>query len=369
MAVARCCTLRVEMSIDLLGRTGEEIIADARRLLPRGHGRAREIYRDAVLLGRFEPEAHGLGSESAASWRRHFSFGLPTVVRTMQEEALIEEGRPTIKAVLALEDGLEVECVRIPMGQGRTTLCVSSQVGCRLACAFCETAKLGLLRNLTPAEIVAQVVVARVVLGWSIRNIVFMGMGEPMDNADAVVQALRVLTDRRGLSYGQQRITVCTAGRPDGLEKLARLGFTRLDIAVSLNAATDEKRSRLMPVNRRVPLADLQRALVAYPRRKGYVYAVNYCLLPGINDSRDDAFAVADFCRPLGRALVNVIGYNPGSKPLTRPPTETELVQFTEWLTEAGVPNRRRATKGRSVMAACGQLGNVELRRSARAQT
>lgn len=350
--------------IDLLGSTGAQVMAEARRRLARGYGRAREVYQDAVFRGRFAPEFHGLAAESAAGWRRHFVLRLPRVTRTHEEAA--GAGERTVKAVLALHDGLEVECVRIPMGSGRTTLCVSSQVGCRLACAFCETAKLGLLRNLTPSEIVAQVVVARAVLGWSIRNIVFMGMGEPMDNADAVVQALRVLTDRRGLSYGQQRITVCTAGRPDGLEKLARLGFTRLDIAVSLNAATDEKRNRLMPVNRRVPLADLQRALVAYPRRRGYVYAINYCLLPGINDTRDDARAVAEFCRPLGRVLVNVIGYNPGSKPLARAPRAAEVSRFTDWLTRAGVPARPRVTKGRSVMAACGQLGNVELRRRGR---
>lgn len=340
-------------------------MAAARLRLTRGHGRAREIYRDAVFSGRFDPDRHGLGKEAAEGWRKYFRLGLPAVTRTVEEDGAL--GDPTVKAVLALEDGLEVECVRIPMAPGRTTLCVSSQVGCRLACAFCETAKLGLLRNLTPSEIVAQVVVARVTLGWSIRNIVFMGMGEPMDNADAVVQALRVLTDRRGLSYGQQRITVCTAGRPDGLEKLARLGLARLDIAVSLNAATDEKRDRLMPINRRFPLAELQRALIAYPRRKGYVYAVNYCLLPGINDTRDDARAVAEFCRPLGRALVNVIGYNPGSKPLARAPSEGEVTRFTDWLTDEGIPARRRVTKGRSVMAACGQLGNVELRRLRRA--
>ncbi|MBL8965301.1 MAG: radical SAM protein, partial [Phycisphaerae bacterium] len=173
------------------------------------------------------------------------------------------------------------------------------------ACGFCETGKMGLLRHLTVPEIVGQVVVARS-LGKPIRNLVFMGMGEPLDNVDNLVGALAVLNDKYGLSYGQERITVCTAGIPAGLERLARLGWKRLDLSISLNAATDPLRDRLMPINKRHPLAELQAALVAYPRRKSFVYAINYCLMPGINDTQGDAQAVADFCRPLGRALVNL---------------------------------------------------------------
>ncbi|MCB9646028.1 MAG: 23S rRNA (adenine(2503)-C(2))-methyltransferase RlmN [Deltaproteobacteria bacterium] len=347
--------------LDIIGLTADEVEAEARRSVASGAGLAKTLYKDAVLRARFEPEAHGLSARSAEAWRARFRLVLPAVVRTVGEESLM--GDDTVKAVLAFQDGLEVECVRIPMGQGRYTLCVSSQVGCKMGCGFCETAKMGFIRNLSAAEIVAQLVVARAVLGWEIRNIVFMGMGEPLDNPEGVLQALRVMHDRFGLSYGQPRLTICTSGRVDGLKRLAELGFKRMDLSISLNAAFDHKRDVLMPVNRKYPLAELQQALIEHPRREKFIYAINYCLLPGFNDAPEDARAVAEFVAPLGRAVVNVIPYNPGTQPLTRAPTEDEVVGFLDQLREHGVLVQRRVTKGRSVMAACGQLGNLELRR------
>lgn len=347
-------------SIPLLSLTSEELMADARAALPRGHGVASSVYRRVFEAGAFEPEALGLGRAAVEAWHERYTFQPLAVKRTVEEPA--PDGRLTIKAVLGTHDGLEVECVRIPMRRDRFTLCVSSQVGCRLACAFCETGKIGLVRSLAPEEIVGQVVAARTQLGWPVSHVVFMGMGEPLDNADALVKALRVLADPRGLSYGHARLTVCTAGHVEGLRRLAELGWPRLALSVSLNAATDAQRDRLMPINRRVPLAELQAALVRYRQTSRVVFAVNYCLLPGFNDAREDAARVAEFCRPLGRHLVNVIPYNPGSKPLTRAPTDEEVDRFLGWLEAEGLPVQRRRTKGRSVMAACGQLGNLELR-------
>ena len=118
-----------------------------------------------------------------------------------------------------------------------------------------------------------------------------------------------------------------------------------------------------MPVNRKTPLAELQRILAAYPQRRNFILGVNYCLMPGLNDARQDAADIAAFCKPLGRALINLIPYNPGNAPLTRAPEEDEIDRFIGWLREEGLPVRRRVTKGRSIMAACGQLGNAELRR------
>ena len=347
-------------SIPLLSMTSDELMADARARLPRGHGAATAIYRRAFGDGAFDPAHHGLGATAVSAWRSRYVFRPLEPKRTVEEPA--PDGRMTIKAVLGTHDGLEVECVRIPMGRDRFTLCVSSQVGCRLACAFCETGKMGLVRNLEPDEIVGQVVAARTRLGWPVSHVVFMGMGEPLDNAESLVRALRILADPRGLSFAQPRLSVCTAGHVQGLRRLAELGWPRLALSVSLNAATDAKRDRLMPINRRVSVAELQAALVDYRRTSRVVFAINYCLLPGFNDEREDAARVAEFCRPLGRHLVNVIPYNPGSKPLTRAPTEPEVERFLGWLREEGLPVQRRRTKGRSVMAACGQLGNLELR-------
>jgi 23S rRNA (adenine2503-C2)-methyltransferase len=341
------------------GLTSAELVAHARALLPRGHGLSRRIYRQVMLEGRFSPESLGLGPAACDAWHATFFFELPEVVAVRSDEGTYGT---TSKAVLRLHDGLEVESVCIPMGRNRHTLCVSSQVGCKMRCAFCETGRMGLLRHLTTDEIIAQLLVARHRLGWPIRNVVFMGMGEALDNPDHVVQALRILNDAAGLAIGQERITICTVGHAEGIRLLDRHGFKRLNLSISLNAANDALRSRLMPINRRTDLAQLQAVLAAYRPRRNFALGVNYCLIPGINDTKADAHAVAEFCAPLGRVLVNLIPYNPGTLPMARAPEAAEVDRFIGWLRAAGLPVRERVTKGRSVMAACGQLGNPAVR-------
>lgn len=352
------------MARELLSHTLDEVQAIAKAAMPTGHGVARQLYLRAIEEGVFRPADSGITARAAETWRSLFSLELPEVVRTTDEDD--PEGRSTIKAVLRAKDGLEYECVRIPMGEERSTLCLSSQVGCKMGCTFCETGRMGLLRNLSAGEIVGQLVVARAVLGWRVDKIVFMGMGEALDNFEALDQALRVLNDRKGIQLGMQRITICTVGNAEGLEKLGARGYKRLGLSVSLNAASDALRSSMMPINRKVPLARLKEVMQAYPRRKSFVWAVNYCLLPGVNDRPEDIEDVARFFDGLGRAVLNLIPYNPGSKPITRAPTEDEIWSFTSALQDRGVLITRRVTRGRSVMAACGQLGNVELRRRAR---
>lgn len=343
--------------------TNGQLATTARTVLSRGHGLARRVHRQAVLGGRFEPDQLGLSPESCAQWRSRFSFDLPDVVRVQSDEGPQGE---TSKLVLRLRDGMEIESVRIPMGRGRSTLCVSSQVGCKMGCTFCETGRMGLLRHLTADEIVSQLLVARHRLGWPIRNIVFMGMGEALDNAAHVLQALRVLNDEAGLAIAQERLTICTVGHVEGIRLLRRAGFKRLNLSISLNAGHDGLRSELMPINRRTSLDELRDVLVGYRPRQNFALGVNYCLLPGINDTRADASAVAEFCRPLQRVLVNLIPYNPGSFPLSRAPADAEVDRFIGWLRAEGLPVRQRVTKGRDVMAACGQLGNPDARRELR---
>ena len=345
------------------GLTWTELKAEARTRLAKGYGRAREVYRQVTEEARFAPEELALADRWATAWREAFSLDLPEVVRTITEEG---ETGTTAKAVMKLDDGWEVECVLIPMGHGRSTLCVSSQVGCKMGCTFCETAKMGLIRHLRADEIVAQILVARHALGWPVRNVVFMGMGEALDNADSLFQAIRVLNDPAGMAMGQERMTICTVGRVDGIERLAREGLKRINLSVSLNAPDDATRDRLMPVNRKYALAELRAALAAYRPRRNFTLGVNYCLMPGLNDDREAARAIAEFCEPIARVLVNVIPYNPGSAPLTRAPSDEEIDRFIGWLREEGLPVRKRITKGRSVMAACGQLGNPEAREKKR---
>ncbi len=380
-------------AVDILGLTSDAFAEAARFALGKGHGIATRLYPQVMEAGRFALEDFAIAADSTTAWRKHFSVNLLEVASVVEEPG---EFGTTAKAILKTHDGYEVECVRIPMRRTRPmsdvrgpmsppvdetsdighrtsdqedtdyTLCLSSQVGCKMGCTFCETGRMGLIRHLTAAEIVSEVVTVRAKLGWPVRNLVFMGMGEALDNADHVIQALKVLTDKRGLHYSQERITICTAGHAEGLAKLAALNWKRLNLSISLNAANDEARSRVMPVNRKTPLAELQRILAAYPQRKNFTLGVNYCLMPGMNDARQDATDVAAFCKPLGRVLINLIPYNPGNAPLTRAPDEDEIVRFIGWLREDGLPVRRRITKGRSIMAACGQLGNVELRKKPR---
>lgn len=347
--------------VALLGMTGDQLAAAAELAVGRGAGVWERVYAQAFRIGALDPA--GLSEDAAQRWRQAFAVELPQV------HQVVEEPGATAKAILRLADGRLVEIVRIPMRYAEDgvatafTLCLSSQVGCRMGCAFCETGLMGLVRQLTAAEIVGQVVAARVHLGWEARNLVFMGMGEALDNADHVIQALRVLTDRRAFGFSHERLTVCTSGHADGIGRIAALGWKRLNLSISLNAADDATRSRLMPVNRKTPLAELQRILAAYPQRRNFTLGVNWCLMPGLNDGPGVEQQIADFCRPLGRVLINLIPYNPGSQPLTRAPDEDEVVAFIDRLRAVGLPVRRRITKGRSIMAACGQLGDVTQRR------
>ena len=277
---------------------------------------------------------------------------------------------------------LETESVIIPMTSYRSsswhTLCLSSQVGCRMGCTFCETGRMGLLKNLTAGEIVQQRLVARQiraeVLGGlaphysyfadGVQNIVFMGMGEPLDNFDEVTQAIRVLSDPAGLDFPMSQITVSTVGRIDGLRKLAALQWPNLRLAISLNAATDKLRDELVPINKGMPLAELQRAVLEYPlNRKGY-WLIEYVLIKGVNDSLADADAVAAWCKPL-RCVVNLIPYNPQRGATYETPSDETILAFMARLKTYKIFTKRRVTHGSDLMGACGQLGNPEIRRKA----
>lgn len=340
--------------MDLLAATADQLHAAARRAFgtQKGAGVASTLHRMATRDGIYSPEQVGLGPLAAAQWRQLARLDLPAALTTVSED--LPTGSLT-KRLLQLRDGATVESVHLPMGRGRSSLCVSTQAGCARACAFCETGRAGLLRNLTAGEIVAQVTLQHRLARPD--TIVFQGMGEPLDNQENLLQALAVLTDPSGLGYGHDRLTVCTVGHVPGIAALRRFGAKRLNLSLSLNAADDRQRTELMPHSVRYSLAEIQRALCDYRQRPNLTFGIHWCLLPGINDTPADADRIAAFCAPLGRLLVHVIPYNPGSKPIARAPHDDEVVRFVGWLRERGLPVRRRITKGRSVMAGCGQLG------------
>jgi 23S rRNA (adenine2503-C2)-methyltransferase len=231
-----------------------------------------------------------------------------------------------------------------------------------MGCAFCATAKLGFARNLTAEEICGQVVAAES-LGARPANLVFLGRGEPLDNFDTWAQAVRRLIDSRpgpgrpGAAWSTRQMIVSTCGLVPGIDRLAELGWKRLVLAVSLNAPNDEVRSRLMPVNRRYPMAELREALLRYPLRGG-VFLAEYVVIRGVNDRREHARELADWLRPF-RACVNLIGLNPVPDSDLASPTAAQVERFKRWLNAEGQYARRRESKGRRIAAGCGQLAGA----------
>jgi len=270
------------------------------------------------------------------------------VVKTFKEENLT-------KFITRLSDGLKMESVIIPMTR-HNTLCVSSQVGCKMGCAFCETARLGFKRSLTAAEIVGQVYNARHTLGHDIKNIVFMGMGEPFDNFDAVMTAIQVINSQKGFDIALRHITISTAGLVPGIDRLAQMNLPNIRLAISVNSPDDGVRSRLMPVNNRWPLAELKKSLMAYPLPKRGVFLFEYILIKGVNDSLNDAERLGEFIHPLPVRL-NLIPYNPIDAFNHETPCDEDMHNFADILTGKGVFVIKRWSKGRSVSAGCGQLG------------
>lgn len=337
---------------------GREVFV-SRRGDAKGSGVASELYTRFFREGALRPEASGLSPSSIALWQEVCNEASPLALEAVHRDEPDSASRAA-KAVFQLVDGPRIETVLVPMAGAegdRGTLCISSQAGCAMACAFCETGRTGLIRNLSADEIVAQIFEARFRLGWDFSSLVFMGMGEPLHNIGPVIQALKVLTDPRGFAFAQDKITVCTVGLIEGIEQLAELGWKRLGLSLSLNAGSQHLRERLMPAGVTNSLPDLHRTLRHYPQRKNFVLALNYCLMPGLNDGEEDARAVAAFAEGLGRTVINLIPYNPGTHPVCAAPSEAEIDAFLDRLRSLGLDARLRGTKGRSIMAACGQLG------------
>jgi 23S rRNA (adenine2503-C2)-methyltransferase len=254
-----------------------------------------------------------------------------------------------------------VEAVFMP-SEGRQTICVSTQAGCAVDCQFCMTAQLGLIRNLTAGEIVAQVLLPLEEHKERLAprtNIVLMGQGEPLLNYEAVMAALRILLDNAGVRIAPRHATLSTSGIVPGIERLAAEEL-RPKLAISLNASCDEQRDRLMPINKKYPLSVLLEACKKFPRGAREYVTFEYVLLGGVNDSPEDARRVAKMMTDLGRVKVNLIPWNPGALPYAEPTAE-RVNAFHKILLEKGVPAFTRYSRGRDVMAACGQLALLQI--------
>lgn len=272
-----------------------------------------------------------------------------------ENESVSQDG--SRKTLYRLHDGRYIETVLIPE-KDHFTLCISSQVGCSQGCRFCMTARGGLARNLSAGEIISQVRDAQqqvqVQDGMPLSNIVFMGMGEPLANYANVIQALATITDGDwGLKISARRVTVSTAGLVPKMVDLGR--DTRVNLAVSLNATDDDTRSRLMPINRKYPIADLMAACRRYPLPPRRKITFEYILMKGINDSMEDARRLVKLLRPI-KAKINLIPFNeyPGSD--FQRPDPSQISRFQEFLADHHYTVIVRHSKGQDIGAACGQL-------------
>jgi 23S rRNA (adenine2503-C2)-methyltransferase len=260
-----------------------------------------------------------------------------------------------------LQKPASVEAVFIP-SEGRQTICISTQAGCAVDCHFCLTAQLGLIRNLTAGEILAQVLLPLEEHKAQLApqtNIVLMGQGEPLLNFEPVMAAVRILLDPEGLGISPKHVTLSTSGIVPGIERLGQ-EKVRPKLAISLNASNDEQRDALMPINKKYPLSALMNACKEYPLRTWEHLTFEYVMLGGLNDSADDARRVVRLLAPLKSVKVNLIPWNPGELPY-RESSPERIEEFRRILVERGVPAFVRYSRGRDVMAACGQLALLQI--------
>ena len=343
----------MERIIDILGLPLDQLTRTLRNDYGKGLYHAEALYREVFKNG---GKNIGNAPEFTNSLKLWSALEKWLVLAPGQVEETFK-GDELVKFITRLSDGLKIESVVIPMTR-HNTLCVSSQVGCKMGCRFCQTARMGFKRNLSTSEIVGQVFNARHTLGHDIKNIVFMGMGEPFDNFDAVITAIRVRNSQKGLDIALRHMTLSTCGVVPGIERLARLNLPNIRLAVSINGPDDTIRSTLMPVNRRWPLAELKKSLSAYPLNKRGVFLFEYILIKGVNDSMDHAQALARFIHPLPVRL-NLIPYNPVVGFEHQSPSDEQMHDFAQTLTDKGMFVIKRWSRGRSVGAGCGQLGNI----------
>ncbi len=275
-------------------------------------------------------------------------------------ETIEKSNDGTQKYLFRLADGETVEAVRIPMEDQRSTLCISTQVGCAMGCQFCMTGTFGLTRNLRPEEIVNQVCTA--LEDGPISNIVLMGMGEPLHNLDNVVTALKIFYLDDGLGYGTRRVTLSTCGLVPQIKLLAEK--IKVQLAVSLNAPTDEVRKKLMPVNERYPLVELIAACREYAQITKQRVTFEYILIGGVNDSLVDAKRLVKLLHAV-RCKVNLIAYNEHDASEFKAPKESSVKEFQSYLLQRDIVATLRASKGQDISAACGQLkGKLETKGS-----
>jgi 23S rRNA (adenine2503-C2)-methyltransferase len=357
----------------LLGQTRADLEETCRQL-GKSPSHAKTIFRG--LYKKIDP------ASLPVSVANYLAPNLPLTLPVADQE-LISGYDQSVKFRLRLDDGALIEAVLMPE-KARITACVSSQVGCAQACSFCHTGRMGLKRNLTAAEIVGQIMFlnqwidvhpewlqqTRLPADQRVANIVFMGMGEPLDNLDGLIPAIKILTDPYGLALGMKHISVSTAGHLDGIRALLS-AVPNARLALSLHVAEPGKRAKVMPIERRFPIRDV---LAFLNEHYAYDTLIQYTLIPGVNDRKEDADKLIQLLKEAFaagasqsealrggasnavRCKVNLIPFNEVGPSRFRSPTAEQLGQFRDWLHQSGIRVLVRYSKGQDIAAACGQL-------------
>ena len=268
---------------------------------------------------------------------------------------IIEEQKSTdgtIKYLFELSDSNRIESVIIPEKK-RNTLCISSQVGCALGCRFCLTGTVGKIRNLDTSEIVDQYLFISNRLSTPITNIVFMGMGEPLDNIEKVIDTIEILTDKNSIGMSPKRITVSTSGLVTGIKELGKR--ISVNLSISLNASNDKTRNEVMPINKKYPIKKLIDTAVKYPLPSRKTLTFEYVLLKGVNDSRENAHEVVALLRGIN-CKINLIPFNEAYPLPYKTPEMEKVYEFQKILENAKINAKIRKSRGRDILGACGQL-------------
>lgn len=271
---------------------------------------------------------------------------------SLKEVETIKSADQTEKKLFITEDGEFVESVIIP-DKDRLTLCISTQIGCRMGCRFCLTGYQGFKRNLRTCEILDQILLVKL-QGYPITNIVIMGMGEPLDNFENTTKALKLMFDERALGLSYRKVTLSTIGIIPELEELLKT-FPKLALSLSLNAPDGEKRAEIMPMEKRYPIKEILAILRKYQKNRRKMFTMEYVLLKGFNDSEDDARKLTGLLKGL-RCKINLIPFNPWPGSPFERPEEERVLRFQEILIEKGYSTFIRKSKGKDILAACGQL-------------
>lgn len=268
----------------------------------------------------------------------------------------VSRDKNTAKALITLKDGLKVESVLMRHKDSRNTVCVSSQIGCPLGCLFCATGKLGFKRNLEPMEIVEQVLFFARLLKKEkkkITNVVFMGMGEPFLNYENALEAIKILNNKDKFCLGARHMSISTIGITEGIKKLENEGL-EVNLAISLHAADDKLRSKIVPLNKKYPVGKILAAVDEYIKKTRRKVMFEYIMIKGVNDSDEDAEKLVDLLKGRRLCFVNLISYNPTG--IFKPSPPERIGKFREILEKADIVVTERYRFGREIKAACGQL-------------